>query len=214
MLVNAGFGNYLILIFFSINFFYFVHTPHQNFPLFSTRVFTNISTVIFWLTSTLSYSLSLLYLFAGPCPQGTFACDGNTLCVPQRQICDNRTDCEDGSDEHPVECGLLYGSKALTDKIVGNAIERRRQQQRQKQQQQSKTLSSGRNGTAGELINVTTVGVTSANIDTENGGRLMQMNGNEEVAICGKYSFKCRFLHLRGGISQAFNILIYSPSTL
>ncbi|XP_018788534.1 PREDICTED: relaxin receptor 2-like, partial [Bactrocera latifrons] len=116
-----------------------------------------------------------------PCPQGTFACDGNTLCVPQRQICDNRTDCEDGSDEHPVECGLLYGSKALTDKIVGNAIERRRQQQ------QRKTFSSGRNGTTTPLINVTTVDVTPlepATIDTENGGRRTVGRGNEDAAFC------------------------------
>lgn len=131
--------------------------------------------------------------------------------MPQRQICDNRTDCEDGSDEHPVECGLLYGSKALTDKIVGNAIERRRQQQRQKQQHQSKTLSSGRNGTAGELINVTTMGVPpveQATIDTENGGRRTQVSGNDEVAICGKYSFKCRILYLCGRIAQTLNIII------
>ncbi|XP_049303924.1 relaxin receptor 2 [Bactrocera dorsalis] len=136
----------------------------------------------------ITLSAIIFYLSLGPCPQGTFACDGNTLCVPQRQICDNRTDCEDGSDEHPVECGLLYGSKALTDKIVGNAIERRRQQQRQnQQQQQSKAFSSGRNGTAAQLINVTTVGVTpveSAIMDTENGGRRTAGRGNEEVAFC------------------------------
>ncbi|XP_054086519.1 relaxin receptor 2 [Zeugodacus cucurbitae] len=138
----------------------------------------------------ITLSALIFYLSLGPCPQGTFACDGNTLCVPQRQICDNRTDCDDGSDEHPVECGLLYGSKALTDKIVGNAIERRRQQQRQKQQQQSKIFSSGHNGTATELINVTTVGVTplgQATIDTENGGRSTQVSDNDTVCEITTY---------------------------
>lgn len=75
-----------------------------------------------------------IWLSAGPCPSGTFACDNGTLCVPQRQICDHRRDCVDGSDEHPVECGLLYGSKKLADKIVRNAIEKRRRQHEKHQQ--------------------------------------------------------------------------------
>jgi len=42
-------------------------------------------------------------------------------------MCDNRHDCADSSDENPVECGLLYGSKEIADKIVRNAIERKQQ---------------------------------------------------------------------------------------
>uniref|UniRef100_A0A1A9UME9 Uncharacterized protein n=1 Tax=Glossina austeni TaxID=7395 RepID=A0A1A9UME9_GLOAU len=60
-----------------------------------------------------------------PCPIGTFSCDRGLLCVSQRQICDHRQDCMDGSDEHPVECGLLYGSKDMTNKIVTNAIKQK-----------------------------------------------------------------------------------------
>ncbi|XP_030374368.1 relaxin receptor 2 [Scaptodrosophila lebanonensis] len=71
----------------------------------------------------------IFYLSLGPCPSGSFACDNGTMCVPQRQMCDNRPDCQDGSDEHPVECGLLYGSKEIADKIVRNAIEKQKQQQ-------------------------------------------------------------------------------------
>ncbi|CAD6996143.1 unnamed protein product [Ceratitis capitata] len=135
----------------------------------------------------ITLSAIIFYLSLGPCPQGTFACDGSTLCVPQRQICDNRTDCEDGSDEHPVECGLLYGSKALTDKIVGNAIERRRQQQQQ--YPQSKSTHGGRKGTSGELINATLVGVTqeepfSAPDARGAGSKYANNDKEDEVAYC------------------------------
>ena len=58
------------------------------------------------------------------------------MCVLQRQICNHHRDCHDGSDEDPVECGLLYGSREMTNKIVGNAIEKQRRQQQQQQQQQ------------------------------------------------------------------------------
>lgn len=42
-------------------------------------------------------------------------------------MCDSRNDCADSSDENPVECGLLYGSKEIADKIVRNAIEKKQQ---------------------------------------------------------------------------------------
>lgn len=71
-------------------------------------------------------------VFKGPCPTGSFACNNGVQCVPQRQMCDKNRDCADGSDEHPVECGNLYGSKELADKIVRNAIERKKQQQQQR----------------------------------------------------------------------------------
>uniref|UniRef100_A0A1I8Q2L5 G-protein coupled receptors family 1 profile domain-containing protein n=1 Tax=Stomoxys calcitrans TaxID=35570 RepID=A0A1I8Q2L5_STOCA len=93
----------------------------------------SIAIGVFFLAIVCALSAIIFYLSLGPCPTGTFACDNGTLCVPQRQICDHRRDCLDGSDEHPVECGMLYGSKQMTDKIVRNAIERRRQ----KQQKQS-----------------------------------------------------------------------------
>ncbi|KAL9887599.1 leucine-rich repeat-containing G protein-coupled receptor 3 isoform 4-T4 [Glossina fuscipes fuscipes] len=76
--------------------------------------------VLSGLLSALIFRLSL-----GPCPTGTFSCDRGLLCVSQRQICDHRQDCVDGSDEHPVECGLLYGSKDMTNKIVTNAIKQK-----------------------------------------------------------------------------------------
>lgn len=67
----------------------------------------------------------------------------------QRQYCDHRKDCKDGSDEDPVECGLLYGSRELADKIVGNAIRKQRRQQEET-----------------ELISTTTTPTTSAKIIT------------------------------------------------
>ncbi|EDV92847.1 relaxin receptor 2 [Drosophila grimshawi] len=74
-------------------------------------------------------SALIFYLSLGPCPTGSFACNNGIQCVPQRQMCDKHLDCSDGSDENPVECGNLYGSKELADKIVRNAIEKKKQQQ-------------------------------------------------------------------------------------
>lgn len=54
----------------------------------------------------------------GPCPSGTFACDNGVKCLPQRRICDKRVDCNDESDEDPVECGMWHGSQVLVKKIV------------------------------------------------------------------------------------------------
>lgn len=179
------------------NSFYFIHTYHHY---FYCAFFAHFQWFFFvYLLSFFSFFLH----FTGPCPQGTFACDGSTLCVPQRQICDNRTDCEDGSDEHPVECGLLYGSKALTDKIVGNAIERRRQQQQQ--YPQSKSTHGGRKGTSGELINATLVGVTqeepfSATDGRGAGSKYANNDRGDEVAYCGKCSFRRRTWRLCGRI--------------
>ncbi|KAH8334965.1 hypothetical protein KR074_011934 [Drosophila pseudoananassae] len=81
------------------------------------------------MTIVLFLAALIFYLSLGPCPTGSYSCDNGTLCVPQRQICDSRPDCADKSDEHPVECGLLYGSKEMADKIVRNAIEKKQQQQ-------------------------------------------------------------------------------------
>ncbi|XP_017143235.1 relaxin receptor 2 [Drosophila miranda] len=94
------------------------------------------------MTVVMLLSALIFYLSLGPCPSGSFACDNGTLCVPQRQMCDNRPDCADGSDEHPVECGLLYGSKEIADKIVRNAIEKKQQQQLQLQQQNQSNAST------------------------------------------------------------------------
>uniref|UniRef100_A0A1A9X1V3 G-protein coupled receptors family 1 profile domain-containing protein n=1 Tax=Glossina brevipalpis TaxID=37001 RepID=A0A1A9X1V3_9MUSC len=82
----------------------------------------SIAIGVFFLVLAGSLSALMFYLSLGSCPGGTFACDNGLMCVPQRQICDYRQDCMDGSDEHPVECGLLYGSKEMTNKIVTNAI--------------------------------------------------------------------------------------------
>lgn len=86
-------------------------------------------------------------VFKGPCPTGSFACNNGVQCVPQRQMCDKNRDCSDGSDEHPVECGNLYGSKELADKIVRNAIERKKQQQ----QQRLMLAASSNNSNSGDL---------------------------------------------------------------
>ncbi|XP_034485945.1 relaxin receptor 2 [Drosophila innubila] len=90
------------------------------------------------------YSAVVFYLSLGPCPTGSFACNNGIQCVPQRQMCDKNRDCTDGSDEHPVECGNLYGSKEIADKIVRNAIEKRKQQQRL-------MIVGGSNVSAGDL---------------------------------------------------------------
>ncbi|KAH8247905.1 hypothetical protein KR038_011742, partial [Drosophila bunnanda] len=95
------------------------------------------------MTVVLLLAAIIFYLSLGPCPTGSFACDNGTLCVPQRQMCDSRPDCADRSDEHPVECGLLYGSKEIADKIVRNAIEKKQQQQQQQMNQ--RTIAAGVN---------------------------------------------------------------------
>ncbi|XP_033165418.1 relaxin receptor 2 [Drosophila mauritiana] len=79
------------------------------------------------MTVVLLLAAVIFYLSLGPCPAASFACDNGTLCVPRRQMCDSRHDCADSSDENPVECGLLYGSKEIADKIVRNAIEKKQQ---------------------------------------------------------------------------------------
>ncbi|GAB0096728.1 Relaxin receptor [Sergentomyia squamirostris] len=65
------------------------------------------------LLSTITFYLSL-----GPCPRGSFACDNGTVCVPQRAICDNHNDCKDMDDEHPVKCGMFYGSKSVLHSLI------------------------------------------------------------------------------------------------
>ncbi|XP_065371042.1 relaxin receptor 2 [Calliphora vicina] len=89
----------------------------------------SIAIGVLFLAIICALSALIFYLSLGPCPHGTFACDNGELCVLQRQICNNHRDCHDGSDEDPVECGLLYGSREMTNKIVGNAIEKQRRQQ-------------------------------------------------------------------------------------
>jgi hypothetical protein len=44
-------------------------------------------------------------LLLGACPKGSFACDNDTVCVPQRQVCDGHPHCSDKQDEDHVECG-------------------------------------------------------------------------------------------------------------
>ncbi|XP_023166746.1 relaxin receptor 2 [Drosophila hydei] len=94
----------------------------------------SIAAGICFMTIVLLLSGLVFYLSLGPCPTGSFACNNGIQCVPQRQMCDKHLDCADGSDENPVECGNLYGSKELADKIVRNAIEKKKQQQLQQQQ--------------------------------------------------------------------------------
>jgi Low-density lipoprotein receptor domain class A len=43
---------------------------------------------------------------SGSCPNGSFACDNDTVCVPQRQVCDGHPHCKDNQDEDPIECGM------------------------------------------------------------------------------------------------------------
>ncbi|XP_068158067.1 relaxin receptor 2 [Drosophila tropicalis] len=86
----------------------------------------SIAVGICLITIVLVLAMVIFYLSLGPCPAGTFACaTTQSQCVPQRQMCDKRPDCADGSDENPVECGLLYGSKEIADKIVRDAIEKK-----------------------------------------------------------------------------------------
>ncbi|XP_061389196.1 relaxin receptor 2 [Musca vetustissima] len=94
----------------------------------------SIAIGVVFLAIVCALSALIFYLSLGPCPSGTFACDNGRFCVPQRQICDHRRDCIDGSDEHPVECGILYGSIQMTDKIIQKAIEKHRQKLQQQQQ--------------------------------------------------------------------------------
>ncbi|XP_030562535.1 relaxin receptor 2 [Drosophila novamexicana] len=96
----------------------------------------SIAVGICFMTVVIVVSGLIYFLSLGPCPTGSFACNNDIQCVPQRQMCDKHLDCEDGSDENPVECGNLYGSKELADKIVRNAIEKKKQQQQQQQQNQ------------------------------------------------------------------------------
>ncbi|XP_059621813.1 relaxin receptor 1 [Phlebotomus argentipes] len=69
--------------------------------------------ILLILLSTVTFYLSL-----GPCPRGTFACDNGTACVPQRNICDNHSDCQDAEDEDPVMCGMFYGSTLVVQELM------------------------------------------------------------------------------------------------
>lgn len=102
--------------------------------------FSSLLLIIF---NLLTHTLTLAHA-QGPCPTGSFACNNGVQCVPQRQMCDNSSDCSDGSDEHPVECGNLYGSKKVAAKIVDNA--RKKQQQRQRLK-----LAASVNSSSGDL---------------------------------------------------------------
>ncbi|XP_058979301.1 relaxin receptor 2 [Musca domestica] len=99
----------------------------------------SIAIGVLFLAIVCALSALIFYFSLGPCPSGTFACDNGTLCVPQRQICDKYPNCIDGSDEHPVECGMVYGSKQMTGKII--------ERQRQKLQQNVGSLDVGENVT-------------------------------------------------------------------
>ncbi|KAH8284084.1 hypothetical protein KR054_009596, partial [Drosophila jambulina] len=123
----------------------------------------------------------IFYLSLGPCPTGSFACDNGTLCVPQRQMCDSRPDCADSSDEHPVECGLLYGSKEIADKIVRNAIEKKQQQQ---QQMNQRTIAAGVNVSSLDLSSSRSQNITC---DIMTYPRLCQCR-QRTILYCGRYA--------------------------
>ncbi|KAH8360182.1 hypothetical protein KR093_011127 [Drosophila rubida] len=104
----------------------------------------SIAVGICLMTIIVLYSALMFYLSLGPCPTGSFACNNGVQCVPQRQMCDKKRDCTDGSDEHPVECGNIYGSKEFADKIVRNAIAK-------KKEQNQRLMVGGSNVSAGDL---------------------------------------------------------------
>ncbi|ALC46963.1 Lgr3, partial [Drosophila busckii] len=127
---------------------------------------------------TVSLTNYFVYIIQGPCPRGSFACNNGQQCVSQRQMCDKHPDCDDGSDEHPVECGNLHGSKELFDKIVRNAIEKRQ-----------RLALVGSNGTAGELA--TPAGhrnqIMAMPCDIVTYPRSCQC-GQGTILYCGKYA--------------------------
>ncbi|KAK2099652.1 hypothetical protein P7K49_021000 [Saguinus oedipus] len=48
------------------------------------------------------------------CEASNFQCR-NGHCIPQRWACDGDTDCQDGSDEDPVNCGKSKYSSSLPE---------------------------------------------------------------------------------------------------
>ncbi|EDV53637.1 relaxin receptor 2 [Drosophila erecta] len=150
------------------------------------------------MTVVLLLAAVIFYLSLGPCPAASFACDNGTLCVPRRQMCDSRHDCADSSDENPVECGLLYGSKEIADKIVRNAIEKKQQ----------RLISSASNASGADL---------STPMAPRNQSLTLNMTcdivtypkacqcGQRTILYCGRYAKLRRFPRLS---SEVTNLII------
>ncbi|XP_077287759.1 leucine-rich repeat-containing G protein-coupled receptor 3 [Arctopsyche grandis] len=71
-------------------------------------------------------SALVFYFSLGKCPIGSFSCDNDTLCVPQKAFCDKYSDCKDGMDENIQYCGQLHGSKNILNTFLGNKINKTR----------------------------------------------------------------------------------------
>ncbi|KAL7730157.1 hypothetical protein ACLKA6_009422 [Drosophila palustris] len=152
----------------------------------------SIAVGICLMTIVVLYSALVFYLSLGPCPTGSFACNNGIQCVPQRQMCDKTLDCADGSDENPVECGNLYGSKELADKIVRNAIEKKKQQQNQRL-----LVVGGSNVSTGDLS-------TPAAITTYPRGQCQCAGGT--MLYCGKFAKLRRMPRISAEVTNLFII--------
>ena len=62
------------------------------------------------------------YFLLGICPNGSLACDNETICVPQKKICDEVKNCVDNADEE--ECDpITYASVEVLDKHQNRSVE-------------------------------------------------------------------------------------------
>ena len=55
----------------------------------------------------------IMFVFAVPllgCDDRQFACEDHKFCIPINWKCDGEADCQDGSDENPIECGKLINA--------------------------------------------------------------------------------------------------------
>lgn len=66
--------------------------------------------------------ISILNFLLGVCPNGSIACDRGTICVPQKKICDGKSDCFDNADEDECDA-IIYGAVLTLNKHQNRSVE-------------------------------------------------------------------------------------------